>query len=163
MKAVNVLFVCLGNICRSPTAEGVFQYLVNQGQLEEDIHVDSAGTGDWHIGRPPDHRSQQAARQRGYVLEHLRARQVTANDFNHFQYILAMDRKNLAYLEAMRPDWYCGRLELLLNYGRDSTQIDVPDPFYGGENGFAQVLDLIESAATGLLEEIILRDLVNSR
>lgn len=155
----SVLFVCLGNICRSPTAHGVFEGLVAQAGLAEQIAVDSAGTGAWHAGEPPDKRSQAAARARGYDLQHLRARQVLASDFERFDYILAMDAQNLRDLEAMRPASYHGELGLFLDYiAKDSnlerSETEVPDPYYGGARGFEHVLDLVEQASKGLLERI---------
>lgn len=155
---VNVLFVCLGNICRSPTAHGVFQHLIDRHQLQHAIHIDSAGTGDWHIGRAPDKRSSAAALQRGYDLSVLRARQVNAQDFDRFDYILAMDAQNLKDLQQMRPVHFRGELDLFLKYremryGAGHLH-EVPDPYYGGEDGFAQVLDLVEEAAQGLLRAI---------
>lgn len=151
--SVNVLFVCLGNICRSPTAHGVFQHLVNRHQLHETILIDSAGTGDWHIGHPPDKRSTAAALQRGYDLSVLRARQVSRQDFEKFDYILAMDAQNLSDLQQMRPANFRGELDLFLHYGAGHLN-EVPDPYYGGEEGFEQVLDLVEEASDGLLRAI---------
>lgn len=151
--SVNVLFVCLGNICRSPTAHGVFQQLINHHQLQHAIQVDSAGTGDWHIGRAPDQRSAATALRRGYDLSVLRARQVSPDDFVHFNYILAMDAQNLSDLQRMRPANFRGELELFLHYGKSDLR-EVPDPYYGGADGFEQVLDLVEEAAQGLLETI---------
>lgn len=151
----SVLFVCLGNICRSPTAHGVFEGLVAQAGLAEQILVDSAGTGAWHAGEPPDKRSQAAARARGYELQHLRARQVLASDFERFDYILAMDAQNLRDLEAMRPASYQGELGLFLDYiSEQSYHREVPDPYYGGAQGFEHVLDLVEQASQGLLAHI---------
>lgn len=155
---VNVLFVCLGNICRSPTAHGVFQYLVEHHNLQHEINVDSAGTGDWHIGRVPDARSTATALQRGYDLSVLRARQVSAEDFARFDYILAMDAQNLRDLQKMRPAQFRGELDLFLSYGDgdygDGKLREVPDPYYGGADGFEHVLDLVEDAAQGLLHAI---------
>ncbi len=152
--SVGVLFVCLGNICRSPTAHGVFAALVAQAGLAGHIRVESAGTGDWHLGQPPDRRTQLAARTRGYDLGQLRARQVRAADFEQFQYILAMDRANLANLERLRPPGHPGILDLFLNYGRDLPVDEVPDPYHGTTKSFEQVLDLVENAARGLLAHI---------
>jgi len=150
---VNVLFVCLGNICRSPTAHGVFHHLVERHQLQHAIHIDSAGTGDWHIGRAPDKRSSAAALQRGYDLSVLRARQVSAQDFERFDYILAMDAQNLQDLQRMRPTHFNGEVDLFLNYGSGELR-EVPDPYYGDADGFGHVLDLVEDAAQGLLHAI---------
>lgn len=152
--ATRVLFVCMGNICRSPTAEGVFRQLVEQQGLAEKIIVDSAGTHDYHIGNPPDARSQAAAMHRGYDLSSLRARQVTVEDFTRFDYVLAMDDANLSLLQQQCPDQYRSRLKLFLEFAKDRELREVPDPYYGGAQGFAQVLDLVESAARGLLEHI---------
>jgi protein-tyrosine phosphatase len=152
---VNVLFVCLGNICRSPTAHAVFQQLVDAGGLGTAIAVDSAGTGDWHIGKPPDLRSTRAALRRGYDLSVLRARRIAPEDFQHYQYILAMDLQNLRDLQQLRPADYRGELSLFLNYGQ-SAEREVPDPYYGEGDGFEQVLDMVEAAAAGLLHAIVL-------
>ncbi len=159
MSEVRVLFVCLGNICRSPSAQGVFQHLVDRQGLGERIAVDSAGTGDWHIGQPPDLRSQQAALARGYAISDLRARLVTAEDFRDFDYILAMDRANLRNLLAMQPEGFAGHLGLFLEFGRQREQLEVPDPYHGGEEAFELVLDLIQQASEGLLEHIRSRHL----
>ncbi|MGK2915149.1 MAG: low molecular weight protein-tyrosine-phosphatase [Porticoccaceae bacterium] len=151
---VEVLFVCLGNICRSPTAHGVFEALLVAEGLTERIAVDSAGTGDWHLGRPPDLRTRRAALARGYDLEHLRARQVEAADFQRFDYILAMDNANLADLRRLRPGDFRGTLDLFLNFGSGVPVIEVPDPYHGSADSFEQVLDLVENAARGLLAHI---------
>ncbi len=151
---VRVLFVCLGNICRSPTAHGVFEGFVKDAGLQNAIEVDSAGTGDWHLGEQPDKRSQVAAAARGYNLGQLRSRLVTAEDFRQFDYILAMDNKNLTDLQLMRPGGNEAVLELFLKFCDSDTIEDVPDPYYGGEGGFEQVLDLVESASAGLLQTI---------
>ncbi len=150
---IHVLFVCLGNICRSPTAHGVFQHLIERHRLQHIIHIDSAGTGDWHIGHAPDQRSSAAALTRGYDLSALRARQVSVPDFERFDYILAMDSQNLRDLQRMRPAHFRGELDLFLNYGTSALR-EVPDPYYGGEDGFHRVLDLVEEAAQGLLNAI---------
>ena len=151
---VKVLFVCMGNICRSPTAEGVFQELLRKEGLEGDIEIDSAGTHAYHIGKTPDHRARAAALRRGVDLGSLRARQVTPGDFGYFDYILAMDRYNLEFLEAECPAQFRDRLSLFLAYAPDADAEEVPDPYYGGESGFDRVLDLIEAASLGLLERI---------
>lgn len=150
---MRVLFVCLGNICRSPTAEGVFRHKLQAAGLARHVEVDSAGTADWHVGKPPDSRTQLAARRRGYALEDLRARQVVADDFQHFDLILAMDQNNLTDLQRLRPANASADLDLFLRRYA-STLDEVPDPYYGGESGFEQVLDLIELACDGLLLEI---------
>lgn len=152
--SVSVLFVCLGNICRSPTADVVFRQYVREAGLEEKIRIDSAGTGDWHIGRAPDPRTQEAAARRGYDMSSLRARQVTPADFYAFDVVLAMDNANLADLEAMRPADANGTLARFLDYATDSAEREVPDPYYGGNDGFDQVLDLVEDGARGLLASL---------
>ena len=148
----SVLFVCLGNICRSPTAHGVFSAQVAEAGLADRIAIDSAGTGAWHVGEPPDGRATAAALQRGYDLSGLRARQVDPADFERFHYILAMDRSNLSHLEAMRPAGYRGHLGLFLEFHPRPPTREVPDPYYGGDRGFEEVLDLVERAGRGLLE-----------
>lgn len=149
-----VLFVCLGNICRSPTAHGVFEALVNERRLADRIVVDSCGTGDWHVGHAPDRRAATEAAGRGYDLSHLRARQVRPADFDQFDYILAMDRQNLADLEVMRPSHFTGHLGLFLPFATGIPHAEVPDPYYGGDEGFSAVLDMVEAASEGLLQEI---------
>lgn len=148
-----VLFCCLGNICRSPTAHGVFQQLVDERGLAEIIEVDSCGTGGWHVGEGPDARATAEAKTRGYDLSPLRARQVHEGDFDRFDYIIAMDRANLRDLEAMAPADYPGHLGLFLPFAA-LDEDEVPDPYYGGAGGFADVLDLVEAASAALLEEI---------
>lgn len=151
---VKVLFVCLGNICRSPTAEGVFQHLVNKASLSKRIHVDSAGTASWHSGKAPDPRTIAAAKKRNIDLSVLRARSVKPEDFDEFDYILAMDQSNLSDLEALRPVDYKGHLGLFLEFGTHKHYRHVPDPYHGESDGFELVLDLIEDAASGLLLKI---------
>jgi len=152
--SISVLFVCLGNICRSPTAHGVFENLVKEHGHDEMIRIDSAGTGSWHIGAPPDERSAAVALQRGYDLSHIRARKVTSEDFNQFDYILAMDYQNLSDLSGMRPSGYQGHLSLFLDFAQ-AAESEVPDPYYGGPKGFDHVLDLVEQASDGLLKHIL--------
>lgn len=149
-----VLFVCLGNICRSPTAHGVFESMVVERGLSGEIEVDSCGTAHWHIGEPPDERSIAAAEARGYRMAHLRARQFSDADFDAFDYILAMDHSNLADLESLRPAGYKGVLDLFLRFAPDTGAEEVPDPYYGSGDGFSEVLDLIEAASEGLLRAI---------
>ncbi|MEX0374255.1 low molecular weight protein-tyrosine-phosphatase [Spiribacter pallidus] len=151
---VKVLFVCMGNICRSPTAEGVFRHKLMQAGLDGYIHTDSAGTHDYHIGRPPDARSVEEARSRGINISDLRARQVDRFDFEFFDHILAMDAANLEYLTAMAPAAHRERLDPLLGYAPQLGTQWVPDPYFGGRHGFRQVYDLIDPAAEGLLESI---------
>lgn len=151
---VKVLFVCMGNICRSPTAQGVFETLLSREGLQGHIQVDSAGTHAYHIGEPPDPRSQQAASRRGIDLSVQRARKVRPEDFLEFDYVLAMDRSNYEDLrEICHPD-YEERLRLFLEFAPQAGTPDVPDPYYGGAQGFERVLDLIEAAAAGLLAEL---------
>ena len=150
----SVLFVCLGNICRSPTAHGVFVEQVAAVGLQDVITIDSAGTGAWHVGEPPDARATAAARSRGYDLSPLRARQVRPADFDQFSHILAMDRSNLSHLAAMQPADHPGHLGLFLDFHPDPPFREVPDPYYGGDDGFEEVLDLVEAAGEALLEQI---------
>lgn len=150
---ISVLFVCLGNICRSPTAHAVFEQQVAEQGLTGQIHIDSAGTGDWHLGKQPDPRTLLAGRQRGYDLSYLRARQVNAADFDQFDYILAMDAKNLVDLQQLQPESFGGTLSLFLPFGQGSID-EVPDPYAGGAEGFEQVLDMVEQAAEGLLAHL---------
>ena len=146
----------MGNICRSPTAEAVFRHLVQAAGFEKEIHIDSAGTHDFHPGDPPDERAQRAAARRGYETNGLRARQVSEKDFEEFHYILAMDRANLAILQRECPSEYSHKLGLLMQYSkRFSTGIqEVPDPYFGGRQGFEHVLNLVEEAGQGLLNRI---------
>lgn len=150
---MRVLFVCLGNICRSPTAEGVMRHQLQQAGLAAQVAVDSAGTAAWHIGKAPDPRTCAAAAQRGYRLHELRARQVEAEDFARFDLILAMDHDNLRELQRLRPDSAGAELDLLLRRG-GLAEHEVPDPYYGGSDGFERVLDLVESACERLIEQI---------
>jgi protein-tyrosine phosphatase len=150
--ATKVLFVCLGNICRSPTAQSVFAALVDQQGLAGLVEVDSCGTGDWHVGSKPDRRAIKAAAQRGYDLSGLRGRQVHVEDFYVYDYILAMDGSNLEDLLALCPADYRGHLGLFLSFAGENVPDDVPDPYYGGGEGFDRVLDLIEAASEGLLQ-----------
>ena len=149
-----VLFVCLGNICRSPTAHGVFAEKVRCLGLENRVQVDSAGTAAYHAGSAPDPRSSEVARSRGYDLSRLRARQAVSEDFHQFDYILAMDESNLRNLQAIAPVGAKAALRLFLDFDRSQPVREVPDPYYGGEQGFTEVLDLVEAAADGLLTEI---------
>lgn len=150
---MKVLFVCLGNICRSPTAEGVFRQYLAASTLANKVGVDSAGTADWHTGKGPDPRTCSAALKRGYDLSKLQARQVTEDDFHTFDLILAMDNSNLAHLEEMRPANSRAEVDLFLQrYAL--ARSEVPDPYYGGEQGFEDVLDLLENASTALLAEL---------
>ena len=150
---VKILFVCMGNICRSPTAEGVFRHYVKAAGLERRIVIDSAGTGDWHVGAPPDYRACDAAANRGYDLSALRARQVSRKDFAEFDYILAMDHENLRTLTRWCPPEHLHKVKLFTEYC-DSGACAVPDPYGGGPQGFEHVLDLVEAAAQGLLRHL---------
>ena len=149
-----MIFVCMGNICRSPTAEAVFRHYVESAGLSEQILIDSAGTHDYHIGDKPDSRAQRAAQQRGYDMIKLRGRQVGEEDFRRFDYVLAMDRANLAILQRINPPESDSRLGLFLEYARHHSEREVPDPYFGGADGFERVLDMVEDAAQGLLEEL---------
>jgi protein-tyrosine phosphatase len=150
-----LLFVCLGNICRSPTAEGVMRDLLRREGLERQIRLDSAGTGAWHIGEPPDARATAAARARGIALEGA-ARQVRAEDFEDFDLLLAMDRRNVRDLHQLAPDAESSsRIRLLREFDPLSDgDLDVPDPYHGGPRGFEDVLDLVQAACLGLLAEV---------
>ncbi|WP_431854647.1 low molecular weight protein-tyrosine-phosphatase [Azospirillum sp.] len=151
---VRVLFVCTGNICRSPTAEGVFRRLVREAGLEGAIGTDSAGTSDYHTGEPPDHRSQQAAEARGVDIADLRARQVTVADFRRFDYVLAMDAGHLSQLRRLAPPDGTAEVRLFMDYAPAAPKREVPDPYYGEGSHFHEVLDLVEAGARGLLEHI---------
>jgi protein-tyrosine phosphatase len=156
-RKLRILFVCMGNICRSPTAEGVFAQLVEREGLAHRIDVDSAGTIDYHAGRPPDSRMQRAARRRGLDLSGQRARVVRPGDFEDFDYILPMDRENNAVLKQLCPPGREDRLRMFLEFAEnpDFVELDeVPDPYYGGAGGFEHVLDLIGDAAAGLLRHL---------
>jgi protein-tyrosine phosphatase len=153
---VRLLFVCMGNICRSPTAEGVMRSLVREQGLEDAVEVDSAGTGDWHAGDPPDVRATAAAQARGIALAGA-ARQVADADFSAYDLILAADRSNLRDLQAVLPAGARARLHLLREFDPHSAgapDLDVPDPYYGGDDGFEHVLDLVEAACRGLLDAL---------
>ncbi len=157
---IRVLFVCLGNICRSPTAEGALRHLLASEAPQLPVEVDSAGTGNYHIGDPPDQRSQRAAKRRGIDLSRLRARQVTVSDFTRFDLILAMDRKSLRDLQALRPKTATARAALFLEYAsaaaglEDFGDTEVPDPYMGGERDFELVLDLVTRGSRRLIEAL---------
>lgn len=152
--AHKVLFVCTGNICRSPSAEGVARGLAQQLGLEDQFEFDSAGTHAYHVGEPPDPRSVAAARRRGYELAALRARRVTEFDFVRFDHVLAMDREHLKLLQQACPRELLAKLTLFLTFGEGFDEDEVPDPYYGGPQGFEHVLDLIEDAAMHLLQSL---------
>ena len=156
---VKVLFVCTGNICRSPTAEGVFRKLVIDAGVGDKIVIDSAGTGAWDVDQGPDWRSQDAAKKRGVDLSAQRARQVTSDDFKKFDYVLAMDAANLRILSELCPSDLASRISLFLDYAPSLKRREVPDPYHGGGRGFELVLDLIEAASNGLLSHIRSYDL----
>lgn len=141
----------MGNICRSPSAEGVFRHFIQEADLAEQIEIDSAGTIDFHTGKSPDRRAQYAAQQRGFDLSTIRARQVNKNDFYQFDYLLAMDEHNLIELEKITPPDGVANVQLFLDYAQRYSETEVPDPYYGGNEGFEHVLNLIEDAAEGLL------------
>jgi len=155
MEKLSILFVCMGNICRSPTAHGVFEKLVHEKNFHDRIKIDSAGTHAYHVGDAPDQRSQRAALKRGVDLAPLKARRVKTADFQKFDYILAMDKSNLHYLEAMCPNEFTQKLHLFLVFAEQLMESEVPDPYYGGPNGFERVLDLIEMGSEGLMRHII--------
>jgi len=154
--AVAVLFVCMGNICRSPTAEAVLRVQARRRGLESRLRIDSAGTHGWHAGNPPDARACAHGARRGYELASLRARRVLPEDFERFDHVLAMDRANLAHLHALEvADGAAAQVGLLMRHARRHAAVDeVPDPYYGAADGFERVLDLIEDACEGLLEHI---------
>lgn len=148
---IKVLFVCMGNICRSPSAEGVFRDKISEAGLGDKIHIDSAGTHAYHVGNPPDPRSQATAIKRNYDLSKQRARKVKVSDFDEFNYVIAMDRSNEEDLQAICPPGLEDKIHLFLTFSNNNSINEVPDPYYGGGNGFETVLDLIEDAADGLI------------
>jgi len=152
---VKVLFVCMGNICRSPTAHGVFRKLIEDEGYADVVYIESAGTHAYHVGEPPDKRAQQTANQRGIDLSDLRAQKVRQSDFEEFDYILAMDLDNYSILESQCPTGCRERLRLFMDFAPDMTLTEVPDPYYGGASGFDQVFDMVESGSRGLLEDIL--------
>lgn len=153
-----VLFVCLGNICRSPTAEAVFTGLAEQQGLLNELQIDSAGTSSYHIGESPDDRATAVAQKRGYKMSHLKGRQVKSSDFEHFDYVLAMDHANLRDLRRNCPASDQDKISLFLTFSKKYSEDEVPDPYYGGPEGFDRVLDLVEDASIGLLETIKAKD-----
>ncbi len=153
-KQVSVLFVCMGNICRSPTAHGVFEKHVLESGLSDRIRIDSAATAAFHVGNPPDPRTIHAAATRGYDLSQQISRQVCPEDFNHFDFILPMDRMNLGNLKALQPKDFKGHLALFMDFSKQRQYSQVPDPYSDGPEGFELVLNLVEDASQGLLEHI---------
>lgn len=153
MAGLRILFVCLGNICRSPMAEGIFQHISGQDGSAQ-YGVDSAGTEHWNVGAPPDDRARATLMLRGIDISDLRARQVTASDFETFDLLLAMDRENLRHLDAMAPAGTSRKVHLYLDYALGARGQDVPDPYYGGAAGFDQVCDLVDRASHGLLRRL---------
>lgn len=153
---ISVLFVCMGNICRSPTAEGVFRYHVEGAGLAEHIDIDSAGTHAYHVGEPADRRARAAAERRGMSLDGIRARRVKSDDFERFDHILAMDEDNLARLADEAPAEHRHKLRLFLEFAKNGER-EVPDPYYGGAAGFERVLDLVDEASRGLLETLSIK------
>lgn len=154
---MRILFVCMGNICRSPTAEGVFRRVLAARAPELRLEIDSAGTHDYHVGSPPDRRAVEAARRRGVDLSGLRARMVSAGDFEYYDLILAMDEENLRELKRRAPAVHHERIRLMMEFAPHAPSRRVPDPYYGGAQGFEEVLDLLEEAANGLLQEVLSR------
>jgi len=150
---VSILFVCMGNICRSPTAEGVFRHVVEKKGLSDRIAVDSAGTHAFHVNEPPDRRAQAAAERRGISMSDIRARRIQASDFDRFDYIIAMDRGNLSMLIEQSDAEHHSKIRLFLDY-TSGNEDEVPDPYYGGAAGFERVLDLVEEASRGLIETL---------
>ena len=158
-RRVSVLFVCMGNICRSPTAHGVFRKLVEESGLAGQIAIDSAGTHAYHVGEAPDRRARATAERRGIDLSDLRARRATAEDFLAFDYVLAMDQDNYFALLEICPTGMQHKVQLFMDFAPDMRTREVPDPYYGGATGFERVFDLVEAAAQGLLDEIRVRHL----
>ena len=153
-EKVSVLFVCMGNICRSPTAEAVFRKYVEDADLLDAVVIDSAGTHAYHIGNPPDRRSTTVAAERGYRMDVLRARQVNAGDIEQFDYVLAMDQDNLSILQQLAPSHLRDKPQLFMSFAPQYGLSEVPDPYYGGAKGFEQVLDMVEEACAGLVQTI---------
>ncbi len=151
MEKIKVLFVCMGNICRSPTAEGVFAKVIEEAKVEESFAIDSAGTHAYHVGEVPDARAQHAAKERGIDIKHLRARKVSVEDFENFDYVLAMDADNYASLIEICPEEHKQKVKYFLDYAPDLGAREVPDPYYGGKYGFERVLDMVTAASTGFL------------
>ncbi len=158
-RKISVLFVCMGNICRSPTAEGVFRHVVNKRNLQNFIKIDSAGTHAYHIGESPDSRSQATAKARGVDLSAQRARKAEAIDFERFDYVIVMDRSNYENLKGIASPEQLERLHLFMDFTSAWDNAEVPDPYYGSGDGFKNVFDMVQSASEGLLEVIVKNDL----
>ncbi len=154
MSQIKVLFVCMGNICRSPTAEGVFSKLINDMNVANRFHLDSAGTHAYHVGESPDSRAQETAGQRGIDLSKIRARKVNSNDFEEFDYILAMDTDNFHLLMQACPQHHQHKIKRFLDFAPEHDVSDVPDPYFGGQNGFDLVFDLVEAASRGFYHSV---------
>ncbi|BCL75031.1 phosphotyrosine protein phosphatase [Jeongeupia sp. HS-3] len=154
MNKYSVVFVCTGNICRSPTADGVLLKMVEEAGLAASVVVDSAGTQDYHVGEAPDRRAQAHAKKRGYDLSGLRARQVELSDFSRFDLILAMDTSHMRVLERHCPPEHQAKIKLFLDFANQAHEREVPDPYYGGDAGFEHVLDLVEDGCAGLLTHV---------
>ena len=163
MATHRILFVCLGNICRSPMAEGVFRRVAEEEGLIDRFEIDSAGLGGWHIGQAPDHRAQKAARSRGVDISDQSARQVVDEDFDRFDLLLVMDRSNYAELKARAPHEARAKIRTFLDFAPHVGTSDVPDPFFGGAEGFDHALDLIEAASRGLLASLTAEDRVAAK
>jgi low molecular weight protein-tyrosine phosphatase len=155
MSQIKVLFVCMGNICRSPTAEGVFNKLIDDLGTTNRFLVDSAGTHAYHVGESPDNRAQQTARNRGVTLSNIRARKVSFSDFEQFDHILAMDTDNYHILLDSSPDEHHHKIKLFLDFAPKHEENNVPDPYYGGANGFEHVFDLVEDASKGFYQTVL--------
>ena len=151
---LGVLFVCLGNICRSPTSEGVFRQRLAESGLVFKVKIDSAGTAGYHIGQPPDSRAITAAAKRGINLKDLRARRISQSDFDTFNYIIAMDHQNHSDLKYFAPTKYSGRICLFMDFAENWKESEIPDPYYGGVHGFERVFDMIDDASAGLINDI---------
>lgn len=154
MNKIKVLFVCMGNICRSPTAEGVFNRLLQDNQAQDLFEIDSAGTHAYHVGEPPDERAQETARKRGIDLSYIRGRKFDVSDFEDFDYILAMDTSNYKILTQVCPSHLRHKVKRFLDYAPKRKERDVPDPYYGGDNGFEHVFDLVADASQGFYDDV---------
>ena len=154
MTSTRILFVCLGNICRSPLAEGAFRHTAQNAGLEEHLYIDSAGTGAWHIGSPPDKRAQQTALEHGIDISNQKARQIHPEDFHSFDFILAMDKSNYEALIDRAPPDNTAEIRMFLEFAPGLNISEVPDPYYGGAKGFTHVFELVTAASNGLITAI---------